>query len=101
MALLNRVGPDTLGSLERAMRQRGREAAILEAAGASLAAVYLYGYAFEMRLKGSYYRMLGLVPASDTHTAWLTAEATISSLPGLPALNLAGQRPGRGHNVLA
>jgi hypothetical protein len=51
-----RTGIDTVPILERAAGQRSTEADTLRKAGHGLAAIYLYGYSAEMRVKAAYFR---------------------------------------------
>jgi hypothetical protein len=97
--LLIRAGEDTLGKLEAAATRRYAEARRLEVTE-PLGAVYLYGYTVEMRLKAAYYRVAGLVPASQLNAARKIAEATIKgSPPTVPKTTIAGRFVSAGHNV--
>lgn len=56
LADARRTGDDTVSILERAADQRSAEADVLRTAGHGLAAIYLYGYSAEMRVKAAYFR---------------------------------------------
>lgn len=57
--LLERIGPDTLAKLEEAATRR-YAAAVKLTGDEPLSALYLFGYAIEMRLKAAYYRLAAL-----------------------------------------
>jgi hypothetical protein len=57
MNLIDRVGSDTIGKLERAAPRRLAEAVVLAAQGHYLAAIYLCGYVAEMVLGAAFYRL--------------------------------------------
>ncbi len=82
LTLATRIGPDTLGKLERAARRRFAEARRL-VADEPLGAIYLFGYTIEMRLKAAYFRMVGLVSASILASSRGLAEARIRTLLGV------------------
>jgi len=82
LTLTARVGPDTLGKLERAARRRFAEAGRL-VSDEPLGAVYLFGYTIEIRLKVAYFRTVGLVPSSVLGNARPVAEARIRRLLGM------------------
>jgi hypothetical protein len=63
-----RLGPDTVPALERAAGQRSADADVLSSAGRDLAAIYLYGYATEMRIKAAYFRTLFGATGLDPRT---------------------------------
>lgn len=104
--LLTRVGPDTVQKLERAATLRYSEGKTLDAVK-PLGAFYLYGYAVEMRLKASYYRVIGLPVTANLDTPGPTgrsyrrdAETAIRSLPLLPLSSPAGRPVSPGHHVI-
>jgi hypothetical protein len=69
MNLINRIGSDTIGKLERAAPRRLAEAVDLAANGHRLAAIYLCGYAAEMIIGAAYFKLFGdrtNDPISDT-----------------------------------
>jgi hypothetical protein len=82
LTLATRIGPDTLGKLERAARRRFAEARKL-AADEPLGAIYLYGYSVEIRLKAAYFRTMGLGPSSPISQARAIAEAQTRTLLGV------------------
>lgn len=63
-----RLGSDTVPALERAAAQRSADADVLSSAGRDLAAIYLYGYATEMRIKAAYFRALFGATGLDPQT---------------------------------
>jgi hypothetical protein len=87
-----RTGTDTVPILERAADQRSAEADILRTAGHGLAAIYLYGYSAEMRIKAAYFRF-------DLRTQGLDPQSVIdhprrSSAAGQFAMLGLLRRPG-------
>ncbi|HEY3245538.1 MAG TPA: hypothetical protein VGM03_19520 [Phycisphaerae bacterium] len=90
--LLDRIGPDTPGKLERAAARRYAEAVRLKDYE-PLGALYLFGYAIEMRLKSAWYRLTNVPQKRDINVAMPNqstsprqlAEQTIRVLLNLPA----------------
>jgi hypothetical protein len=86
--------------LEASAVARLREAEVLYRSGRRLGAVYLFGYAVEITLKCSYYRVIGLVPSTliDPRLHRRPAEDAIRNMIGLPS-HPQGP-PAVGHNVV-
>jgi hypothetical protein len=61
-SIVDQLGPDTVSRWERSAPKRIAEGDTLLAADQCLIAIYLYGYAIEMRLKAAYFRMLRYGP---------------------------------------
>ena len=58
MNLIDRIGSDTIGRIERAAPRRLAEAIHLADRGHHLAAIYLCGYAAEMTIGAAYFKLL-------------------------------------------
>jgi hypothetical protein len=63
--LLKRCRPDSVAELQAAARQRLQDGFSLAAQGRRTAAIYLWGYAAEMTLKGAYFRLIGFPPSQQ------------------------------------
>lgn len=57
--LAAQIGDDSVLKLEKASSERFVDAECLANRGGKLAAIYLYGYVIEMRIKAAYFRMEG------------------------------------------
>lgn len=58
-SLLERCQPDSIREFRAAARQRFQDAVSAAASDRRTAAVYLWGYAAEVTLKGAYFRLIG------------------------------------------
>jgi hypothetical protein len=92
-----RLGTDVVPTLERAATCRFREADTLYAGGHGLAAIYLYSYSVEMRIKAAYFRFdfrtQGLDPQTVIDPARRNFAVSQFAILGLP------KKPGP-HDVL-
>lgn len=80
MALLDRLGADSVRGFRRAARERFADGVALAESGRRTGAVYQWGYAVEMTLKAAYFRFAGWTPirpieAGDLRAARDTAAA--------------------------
>ncbi len=93
--LAKRVGTDTVPKLEQAADQRAQDAEALMSQGHALAAIYLFGYEAETRIKVAYFRFFfkhvqppldPLTPIShqlrnDATSEWLTLGLSVRPGP--------------------
>jgi hypothetical protein len=92
-----RLGTDLLPTLEKAAARRMAEADTLVAGGHGLAAIYLYGYSVEMRIKAAYFRFDFRTQGLDPRTVIDPARRNLAA-GQFAALGLRN-RPGQ-HDVL-
>jgi hypothetical protein len=92
-----RLGTDVVPTLEKAAAQRLAEADTLWEAGHGLAAIYLYGYSVEMRIKAAYFRFDFQTQGLDPRTIIDAARRNLAA-GQFAALGLR-KKPGQ-HDVL-
>lgn len=77
--LTQRMVPETIDSLSRAARQRLRDAEVLRRSNRRLAAIYLFGYSAEIRIKIGCYRVIGLGTDAPVESARRQAQSEIQT----------------------
>lgn len=97
--LLDLCQPDSIREFRASARERYDDGLALAAAGRRTGAIYLWGYAAEMILKGAYFTFQ-IVPEVDVITVQGHIQGAINKAQATPLL-IAWPKTGAGHNVRA